>query len=374
MKRIKAIKRKIFAAALIAALVPVSASAQINLYVNDKPVSCDVIMQNDTTYAPIRALSEALGADVEWNGSDRSVSVSLDEETIVPRIIQELSPSVVAIAGNYRPSGMSSEALAYNESYAFGTGVVIKSAGMILTNAHVVDNITNITVIFNDGQSYAGTVQYADETSDLAVVKINKLGLKPVEFADMDDVAVGSTAIAIGTPISLSYMNSATKGIVSGKDVSVKGEYYDFIQTDATTNGGNSGGPLVNLEGKVIGINTMKYVGNVEGMSFSIPADTVQYVLAQFEKYQTVNRPDIGAEFTESWEAGIGLPTNKGLTVKSSQNPALLEGDTVKAVNGVYVHSIIEWNEAVKDTYTEGAMSVIIERGGVESTIEVSPI
>lgn len=353
--------------------IPTAASANVNLYVNNNPVDCEVIMKDDTTYVPIRAVSEAFGAEVNWDGDTQSVNVNLNEETIVPKVIQDISQSVVAIAGNYRPDSMSNDALSYNESYAFGTGVVIKSGGMILTNAHVVSNISNITVIFNNGESYPGTVQYIDETSDLAVVKINKLGLKPVEFAEMDDIAVGTTAIAIGTPLSLSYRNTATKGIVSGKDVSIKGRFYDYIQTDTTTNGGNSGGPLVNLQGKVIGINSIKYVGTVEGMSFCIPADTVRYVIEQFEKYGKVMRPKIEAEFEESWGANIGLPTNKGLTVKSSKDTQIETGDVVKSINGVFVHSKVELNEALKDTYNNGTISILLERSGAEMTVEIIP-
>ena len=135
-----------------------------------------------------------------------------------------------------------------------------RSNGYILTNAHVVENIKNLTVVLNNGEVAAGQLLFSDSTIDLAIVKISKIGLTPILMADAQSIVAGKTAIAIGTPISMSMRNTVTKGIVCGCDVSLPDSHYKLIQTDATVNPGNSGGPLLNTKGELIGINSSKYV------------------------------------------------------------------------------------------------------------------
>ena len=345
---------------ILAVLVAVqtTVNADVNLFVNGSHINTNVIMQDDTTYIPVRAVSEAMGANVEWDQQTTSVHVTMSEETLIPNIIEKVSESVVAIAGNYK------------QGYSFGTGVVIKSGGSILTNAHVVEDMSNPTVIFKNGESYPCMVQYIDKKSDIAVVKIDKLGLTPVTIGSYDDLRVGETVIAIGTPLSLTMRNTATKGMVSGKDVSI-GEYFAFLQSDAATNSGNSGGPLINLKGELVGINSMG-ITNADGVSFAIPSDTVQYVLKCFEQNGKVQYPELGVSFEEPWEAGIGLPTTKGISVKGSYG-GLETGDEVVAVNGIGVHSLTELHEALKDSYTSGTVKVTRIRNGNKAEIEIEP-
>ncbi len=351
------------------------AAGDTSVYVNGKRLDTEAILQNDRTYVPLRAVSEAMGAQVSWDGDTQSAYVNFSEDDALPKLIEDVSPSVVAIVGNYKPEYMSQSASKYNERMAHGAGVIIKSNGTVLTNAHVVEEIQNITVLLSDGTSYPGRVDKIDKESDLAVVKIEKLGLKPIKMGRKEDIQVGRTVIAIGTPISLEMRNSATKGIISGSNVRVD-SFYRLIQTDAAINPGNSGGPLINVKGELVGINSSKYVAmGIEGMAFSIPVDTVDYVLGQFEKYGEVRRPSVGVTFEESWEARAGLFTDKGLTVKTVKDSmcGLQQGDEIKAVNGIEIHSIVDWNEAIKRTYTDGSISAEVVRGGSRQTIEVNP-
>lgn len=357
------------AAALISSTA--YAAGDVPVVVNGQSIG-DGYMIDNRVYVPLRAVGEALGAEVNWDGA--TASVELNEESTTISVIKSVSESVVAIVGTYKSRTISQTAQDYNELYAHGTGVVIKSNGTILTNAHVVDEIDNITVIFGSGESYGASILFSDPVSDLALIKINKLGLKPITFAKEDDLTVGQSVIAIGTPMSLNMINSASKGIISGTKVNI-GQHYLFTQSDVATNGGNSGGPLVNLKGELVGINSIKYVGSsVEGMSFSIPVDTINYILSSFEKYGKVLRPDTGVILTESWESKIGVPTKKGLTVASSQNPALLPGDMVTEVNGCEVHSTADYNEAIKKTYTGGSLTFTYSRAGNISTVEIEPL
>lgn len=365
--------KKTFAAGMAIVSMSVSVSAaDANVYVNGQKVDADAYIINDRVYVPLRAVSESMGARVSWDNNTRSAIVEQTEDDVVINTIAKASESVVAIVGNYKDDYMSQDAQNYNELYAHGAGVVIKSNGTILTNAHVVKDIENLTVIFASGDTYAGTVQYIDETSDLAVVKINKLGLKPITFAQENSLMVGQSVIAIGTPLSMSLINSASKGIVSGVGVNI-GQHYLFTQSDVAINGGNSGGPLINLKGELVGINSVKFVGSdVEGMSFSIPVDTINYVLSSFEKYGKVLRPETGVTLTESWESKLGVPTKKGLSVTSSKNTALLPGDVVTHVNGYEVHSIADYNEVIKKSFNGTSVNFTFTRNSVIGSVDIT--
>lgn len=369
-------KKKICFFVAIAFLISVTAYAEngVNIFVNDSPLNLGGFIMNDTTYIPLRAVSEALGANVGWDGNTKSVYVNSDEDTRTAQIIQSASESVVAIVGNYDSSYIGGTASDYNELTAHGTGVVIRSGGIILTNAHVVSDIKNVTVVFYDGESFAGQVLYMDKESDLAVVKVDRLGLKPIAFAERNSAFTGQSVIAIGTPLSLSMRNSASKGIVSGVNVSVNGAYYPLLQTDAAINGGNSGGPLLNMKGQLIGINSSKYAGiGVEGLAFSIPIDTVNYVLNQFDKNGAVIRANLGVTLENSWEARIGLPTKKGVTVKTSSSAELKAGDIINSINGIEVHSIVDYNKALRDTYVSGSVKVTYTRDGSGMSADIIP-
>ena len=332
------------------------------VFVNGKKLDAEVIMKDDRIYVPLRAVNESLGAEVSWDGEARVAYVDFSEDDQLSKLVEEISPCVVAIIGNY--NGKESE-IQFNNPTIHGSGVVYKSNGYILTNAHVVKDIKNLTVILNDGTSLPGTVLYSDENADLAVVKINKLGLRAIKMADMATVKSGKTAIAIGTPVSMSLRNSVTKGIISSPAVSLSDSYYRLIQTDTTINPGNSGGALINTKGELVGITSSKFVNiNIENIGFAIPIDTVKYALAQFEAYGEIKRPDFGITLEQSWEAKIGLPTTKGLVVKKAPNGILSEGDVIIKVNDIRVSSIVDWNEAVKATYNGSSLNITYKKGG----------
>lgn len=332
------------------------------VFVNGKKLDAEVIMKDDRIYVPLRAVNESLGAEVSWDGEARVAYVDFSEDDQLSKLVEEISPCVVAIIGNY--NGKESE-IQFNNPTIHGSGVVYKSNGYILTNAHVVKDIKNLTVILNDGTSLPGTVLYSDENADLAVVKINKLGLRAIKMADMATVKSGKTAIAIGTPVSMSLRNSVTKGIISSPAVSLSDSYYRLIQTDTTINPGNSGGALINTKGELVGITSSKFVNiNIENIGFAIPIDTVKYALAQFEAYGEIKRPDFGITLEQSWEAKIGLPTTKGLVVKKAPNGILSEGDVIIKVNDIRVSSIVDWNEAVKATYNGDSLNITYKKGG----------
>lgn len=333
-------------------------SADVKVYVNGMRVNQPAYIQDGSTYIPLRAVSEAMGAEVEWDAKTRSAYVSFTEDDAIAQLVADVSPGVVTIVGNHVGDG---DVYKYNNPTAHGSGVIYKSNGYIVTNAHVVENIKNLTVVLNDGTSVAGKVLLSSTEADIAIVKIDKLGLKPIPFAEKSTILSGKTAIAIGTPISLTMRNTVTKGIVSGCDVALSGSHYKLLQTDASINPGNSGGPLINAKGELIGINSSKFVStDIDNIGFAIPVDTVKHVIYQYEKYGSFTIPDLGLSFDESWEAKIGLPTKKGLTVKTSEGDVIPAGAEVTKVGGIEVHSIADYNEAIKEKYNTDTLEISV--------------
>lgn len=364
------IKRS-FIALMIALLLPATVSAQgdVRVYVNGIRLNESVLLNNDKTYIPLRAVGEAMGASVNWDAGTKSAYISFTEDDAIAKIVENASPSVVTIVGNYQ-SGKEEDR--YNNLTTHGSGVVYKNNGYIITNAHVVKDLKNLTVVFSDGAMLPGKVVCSDELADIAIVKVDKIGLTPITFADKNTIVSGKTAIAIGTPISLSMRNTVTRGIVCGNGVSLKDSHYKLIQTDTTVNPGNSGGPLLNTKGELIGITSSKYVSmSIDNVAFAVPVDTVEYVIRQYEQYGYVKQISFDFELEPSWEAKIGLPTQKGLTVKNSKNAALVDGDVVVSLNDIPVHSITDWNEAVKASYNSPSFRVKYQRNNAifETTI-----
>ncbi|MDB4866213.1 MAG: hypothetical protein JWR03_546 [Cohnella sp.] len=298
-------------------------------------------------YIKASSMLARLGGTGSYDSSSKQYSYS--PGSMVPDVIKRVSPSVVAIIG--KPDDGSAD---NRFALAHGTGVIVKTDGWIVTNAHVVKDMTHIVVVTADGKEYEGTRKQMDITSDLALVKIAATGLKPAVFAATPlKLQVGETVIAIGTPVSFSLRNTATVGVLSGMNRSVSSD-YNLLQTDAAINPGNSGGPLVNLKGEIIGINSMKFVDvGIDSMGFAIPADTVQYVLNHFDKYGKVMRPSLGLELEESWSAVVGLPTDEPMTVTAVTSPSaesagIAAGDHLYSVAGKQIATVVELNELLK--------------------------
>ncbi|MBP3359444.1 MAG: trypsin-like peptidase domain-containing protein [Clostridia bacterium] len=334
--------------------------------VNGVHIDTDAVIIDDRTYVPLRGVFEAAGASVSWNNETATASVAFPrtaEDDIIPSIIEAVSPTVVGIIGR----GEVSSYFGTQEGLMSGSGIIIKSGGEILTNAHVVKDMNTILVVMNDGKGYEAQLKYIDEETDLAVVKIKKIGLPVAAFANTEDITVGKRVIAIGTPITFSLRNSATVGYISGINRSV-GEPYRLIQTDTAITHGNSGGALVNMKGEVVGITSNGYEGT--GTNFAIPVDTVKYVLNQFEVNGRVRRPYFGAEFREDWLAELGVPSEAGLTIKSLEKTSPLAGagfktgDVLVSAAGTAVNSIVELNELMKGYNPGDSVRVGVKTGG----------
>ena len=361
-------KRKIVFACMISALLLLqTAMAAPNVEVNGTQIDTDAVIIDDKTYVPLRGVFEAAGAEVSWNEETQTaginISNSLSDDELIPSVIESVSPSVVGIIGR----GKTESYYGSQEGIMSGSGVIIKTGGEILTNAHVVKNMNTILVVMNDGKGYEAQLKYIDEDTDLAVVKIKKIGLPVVKFANSEDIVVGKQVIAIGTPRTFSLRNSATVGHISGLNRSV-GEPYRLVQTDTAITHGNSGGALINMNGELVGITSSGYSGT--NTNFAVPVDTVKYVLNQFELYGKVRHISFGAEFQEDWLAELGVPSEAGLTIKGLEKSSPLAkasfktGDVLVSVDDVAINSIVELNELMKNYLPGDTVKVGVKTNG----------
>ena len=272
-------------------------------------------------------------------------------------VIAQVRPSVVAITTEVTVTSFFGSSFTQQGA---GSGWIIDEKGLIVTNNHVVENVSSITVILEDGRSFSVDAIYTDDTSDLAIIKIDAQDLPALSIGDSSTLQVGQWVIAIGNSLGMGI--SATKGIVSALNISLStnpGESLDnLIQTDAAINPGNSGGPLVNLDGELVGINSAKIsqVG-VEGMGYAISIEEAKPVIDQLIQNGYVIRPYLGADLYTVDQFVIlrfGLPVEKGVFVTdvASGSPAdkagIEPGDVITAFAGEEISSAEELTRATQ--------------------------
>jgi serine protease Do len=229
-----------------------------------------------------------------------------------------------------------------------GSGFIVSPDGVILTNAHVVEDAQKVTVKLTDRREYEAKVIGSDSKSDVAVLKINAKNLPVVKLGKANDLQVGEWVVAIGSPFG--FENSVTAGIVSAKGRNLPEDYVPFIQTDVAVNPGNSGGPLFNLKGEVVGINSQIFSrsGGYEGLSFAIPIDVAMNVGKQLQASGHVTRGRLGVgiqDVNQALAETFGLDVPRGALVSSvekggpAEKAGLKEGDVILAYDGQPINS-----------------------------------
>jgi serine protease Do len=267
---------------------------------------------------------------------------------------------------------------------ATGSGVIIRSDGYIVTNYHVIENARELVVTLGSGEELPATIIGADPPTDLAVIKVDRKDLPAADLADSNKLRVGEPAIAIGNPLGLDFQQSVTVGVISARErsITIQGQKFTFIQTDAAINDGNSGGALVNINGKVVGINTAKIkVPGVEGMGFAIPSNTVRQITSELIAKGKVERPWMGIyirTLTPLEAQRSGLAVDYGVLVADVEagGPASKAGikpmDVIIAIEGKKITDSSELQQTLYQFNIGQKIKVTVIRGKEELTIEVT--
>lgn len=259
-----------------------------------------------------------------------------------------------------------------------GSGVIISEDGYIATNNHVINGATQIEVTLNDKRTYSGKIIGTDPTTDLALIKIEQNGLKPVYYGDSDELQVGEWVLAVGNPFNLT--STVTAGIVSAKarNINILKEDYaieSFIQTDAAVNPGNSGGALVNQRGELIGINTAiaSNTGSYTGYSFAVPVNMVKKIMKDLAQHGTVQRALIGVQIREldqNLANEIEINDLNGVYISdvvpggAAEEANLQAGDIIREINGDKIKSPAALQEKIGQFRPGDQISLIFERNG----------
>ena len=329
------------------------------------------------------------------------------DELTTEEVVQKVLPSVVGIESTFTMTSQSNSGGYFNfggfgqnqqpqtsTATATGTGVVITTNGYIVTNAHVIYDTeynsglaSSISVIVNEEDRYDAEVIGYDTDYDLAVLKINAKDLVAAEFGNSDALDLGQNVIAIGNPLGFDLMNTVTSGIVSGlnRQITINEKSMTLIQTDAAINSGNSGGPLINMKGQVIGINSSKMSASyseasIEGIGFAIPSNEASRIVEDIMTYGYVTgKPQLGIscqDVTENISRMYNLPVGVYVTeVKqdgAAANAGIQSGDIIIKVNDESVTTYEELTAKKNEHKAGETIELTYVRDGVENKVTVT--
>ena len=334
-----------------------------------------------TTQQPTQGAYVGSGTKLNIVSSQESSDTTFSDEEdalSLQDIYSTVIDSVVSIS-SMTSSGTSS-----------GTGIIMSPDGYVITNHHVITGALVISVLTNDNQEYEAALVGSDEMSDLAVLKIDARGLQAAEFGDSSKLRVGDSVVAIGDPLGVQLRGTMTNGIISAinRDLTVGDRTMTLIQTNAALNNGNSGGPLINCYGQVIGINTVKMssyytaTASVEGLGFAIPISVAKPIIDELiENGYVAGRPAIGISgdsLPSYYRTYYRLPEGVYVTSVNEGSDAkakgIREGDIVTAINGERISSIDELN-TVKNQYAAGdEVTLTVYRSGTYYEVTVTLI
>lgn len=271
--------------------------------------------------------------------------ISLEEfNRAVSSTVEEVAPSVVNI--RVKIEGEDVLGRTYSTE-GVGSGVIYHEDGYIITNSHVAIEAVELLVTLYDGSEYPAELVGADKNTDVAVIKIDAENLKAASFTSIEEVKAGEMAIAIGSPFGLTQ--TVTIGVVSakGRDIAISSDtlpMVDLIQTDAAINQGNSGGPLINAAGQVIGINTLIFspTGASAGIGFAIPSDTAVNIAGQIIRYGRARIPFMGIEMGENPTDIVGVYIEGVMEGYPAEKAGLKKGDVIVELDGVEIKTPYE--------------------------------
>lgn len=292
------------------------------------------------------------------------------------QVFNKVAPAVVIVS----TKGLMENGFTSQEVEGIGSGFIINEDGDILTNYHVVEGAQEVTVTLSTGKEVKAKVVNYDQTQDIAMIRLEGDVKVPAvaELGNSDTVKPGEEVIAIGTPLSKDFAQTVTKGVVSavGRTVTTdNGKQVNLIQTDAAINQGNSGGPLVNAQGQVIGINTLKLAGGAEGIGFAIPINEVKSKLDVLSKpilTLGVKVREINEQLSKKYDLPEGIYVVEVVSFSPAEKAGIKSGDVITYFDGKRVKTLEELNK-IKNTKNAGdKVSVKVVRDGKTKTLELT--
>ena len=325
----------------------------------------------------------ANSVEVSYSGGGSTVQLVGNSGEISPviAIAKKVTPSIVGVKtfGTYNYWGRQM----VNQELGSGSGIIFREDGYIVTNYHVIENATSVTVTLHNDKEYEARIVGSDSSSDLAVLKIDASGLPAATLGDSDQLQVGELVVAIGNP--LGYENSVTDGIVSGLNRQLT-NYTDamtLIQTNASINSGNSGGALVNSKGEVVGINSAKLVdSNAEGMGFALSINEVKPILEELISKGHVSRPYLGVSINsqyqvdedtaERYEIPMGIQIAEVVQGGPAQIAGLQAGDIIYKVNDTQIQSFDDLSDIIDNCKVGDQLRILANRNGEKVAVTVT--
>ncbi len=306
----------------------------------------------------------------------------------IPDVVDEVSPGVVGILNYQRGKKKNAEP----EPVGSGSGFILSEDGYVVTNHHVIEGADRITVTLKSGETCEATLVGGDVMTDVAVLKIDAKGLKALSIGDSSKMRVGEFVLAIGDPISADELSgSVTFGIISAlsREINIEGFVNEYLQTDAAVNPGNSGGPLINMRGEVIGVTSAKYTTagydelgqsiSSEGIGFALPINNVMEIVRSLIENGSTVRPGIGVSVVTYGEDSGKTPGVYIYTI-SENGPAdeagAKVGDRLLKVDGVALETQDAFVEAVRNKKPGDELKLLVDRNGqeIELTIVVGDL
>ena len=299
-----------------------------------------------------------------------------DSTMTTQEVFKKVAPSVVIVS----TKGLMQNGYIPQEVEGIGSGFIINEEGDILTNYHVVEGAQEVTVTLSTGKEYKAKVVNYDQNQDVALIRMQGDFKVPAvaELGDSAKVTPGEEVIAIGTPLSKDFAQTVTKGVVSaiGRTVTTKtGNQVNLIQTDTAINPGNSGGPLVNAEGKVIGINTLKLAGGTEGIGFAIPIDEVKAKLDILSKQKVslgVKVKNIDKALSKEYDIPEGIYIAEVDDFSAAQKAGLKAGDVIVKIDGKDTKTFDKLSEVLNTKTSGDTIKVTFIRDGKTKTTDVA--
>ncbi len=307
----------------------------------------------------------------------------------IPNVIEAVKKATVGIS-LLQPDNQSIFDINATQKWGLGTGIIVSEKGYILTNQHLAQNVgARIVVTLHDGKSIQGTVIWAEENIDVAIIRVNERNLDVATLGDSEYIQIGEDVIAIGNPLGVEFQGTTTKGIISGlnrtflfEEDGEKVFMEGLIQTDASINPGNSGGPLVNKSGEIIGINTVK-ITDAEGIGFAVPINIVKPIIEKLEDEGEFKEGYLGIyaydkeviKYIDSnldIESGIYVATvSKG---GPSEKAGIKEGDIITQIDNREINKMTELREYIYSKDVGDTVMLKIRRGQEELDIGVKLI